>query len=48
LLAEDAVRGGEAIVQAPQIGDAKAPVKMIGLHRVWLPLDVDYFLIGLD
>src|SRR5580704_14220586 len=48
LLTEDAVRGGEAVVQAPQIGDAEAPIKMIGLHRVWLALYVDHFLIGLD
>ncbi len=48
LVAENALGGGEAIIQAVNRRKAETPVDMIGLHGVRLALDVQDLLIHLD
>jgi hypothetical protein len=48
LVGEDAFGGGVAIVLSVELGDAEAPVEVLGLNGVGEALDVEDLLVGND
>ena len=46
LLREDALGGGVAVVLALELGEAEAPVEVVGLDGVGQALDVEDLLVG--